>query len=256
MEKFRIGRKTQLECHSVSELAMDASKVGQTLGKSYDKEFGDNYRGRRMGLILHPTSLPGPYGCGEIGGECYRLIDWISNSGMQCWQTLPLVPPDQMYYSPYTGLDANCGNPLLISLEELVNDGLLTYDELPHHLPAGKADFVSASEIKAPLLARAADRVLSDDRFIALRQGMEAFRREKPWVEDSALFDCLRTDEHEDFKGKVWWEWPEAYRSREASTIRNAKEDYKQQIDQFITCQYLFDKQWKAIKAGEPYRAK
>lgn len=80
---------------------------------------------RRAGVLLHPTSLPGPYGIGELGQEAYAFVDWLREAGMQCWQVLPLVPPDPQFFSPYSGLDANCGNPLLISIDELVRDGLL-----------------------------------------------------------------------------------------------------------------------------------
>lgn len=236
-------------CLSVSELVARA-EVGEPLGIEYDKTFGDNNSGRRMGLILHPTSLPGPYGSGEIGQECRRMIDWISSAGMQCWQVLPVVPPDQMYYSPYTGLDANCGNTLLISLEELAKENLLEYHELPGHLPVGKADFESASDIKKPLLSRVANRILKEEHFGGFRVGMEVFRRERPWVEDSALFECFRVEEDEAFAGKVWWEWPEEIRFREESAMDAARERYKTQMDEFIVCQYLFHRQWKSIKVA------
>lgn len=228
------------------------AEVGEVLGNEYDKTFGDSHRGRRMGIILHPTSLPGPYGCGEIGHECRRMIDWLSSAGMQCWQVLPVVPPDQMHYSPYTGLDANCGNTLLISLEELVNEGLLEHHELPGHLPGGKADFESAHEIKQPLLSRVGNRILTEDRFGEIRGAVEDFRRERPWVEDSALFECFRLEEDEAYENKVWWEWPEDVRFREQSAIDAAREKYKSKIDEFITCQYLFHKQWKSIKVHRP----
>ena len=81
--------------------------------------------GRSAGVILHPTSLPGPYGSGELGAEALRFIDWLADAGMKAWQVLPLVPPDEDYFSPYSGLDALCGNPLLLSLDELVACGLL-----------------------------------------------------------------------------------------------------------------------------------
>ena len=80
---------------------------------------------RRAGIILHPTSLPGPYGIGELGAEARSFVDWLVTSGMTCWQMLPLGPPDPMYYSPYSGTDANCGNPLIISIDELIAEGLI-----------------------------------------------------------------------------------------------------------------------------------
>ena len=94
---------------------------------------------RRAGVIMHPTSLPGMYGIGDMGSEAYAFVDWLADAKMQIWQVLPLVPPGRPipgvredYWSPYSGRDAHCGNTLIISLSELVKDGLLTSDELPH----------------------------------------------------------------------------------------------------------------------------
>jgi 4-alpha-glucanotransferase len=81
--------------------------------------------GRLAGIVLHPTSLVGAYGTGDLGLACFSFIDWLASAGMKAWQVLPLVPPDEDYFSPYSGQDALCGNPLLISLEALVEKGLL-----------------------------------------------------------------------------------------------------------------------------------
>lgn len=232
-------------CRSVAE-ATSETEMGEILDDGYDKTFGDNYKGRRFGIILHPTSLPGPYGCGEIGPECYKMLDWIESAGMQCWQVLPLVPPDQMHFSPYTGLDANCGNPLLISMDELKNLGLLKDEDMPEGIPEDEADFPKAKEIKEPLLTMAAKRLLADEGFEELREGVKKFRTDNQWVEDSALFECFRTAE--ETAGVVWWDWPEPIRFREEDAMKEAKEKYKDQINEFIALQYLFDKQWKAIK--------
>jgi 4-alpha-glucanotransferase len=81
--------------------------------------------GRTAGIVLHPTSLDGPYATGDMGDATHDFIDWLASAGMRAWQVLPLVPPDEEYFSPYSGQDALCGNPLLISMEYLVKDGLL-----------------------------------------------------------------------------------------------------------------------------------
>lgn len=81
--------------------------------------------GRTAGIVLHPTSLDGPYGCGDMGAATQAFVDWLASAGMKAWQVLPLVPPDEEYFSPYSGQDALCGNPVLICLEYLVEDGLL-----------------------------------------------------------------------------------------------------------------------------------
>lgn len=81
--------------------------------------------GRAAGIVLHPTSLDGPYGCGDLGDATHAFVDWLASAGMKAWQVLPLVPPDEDYFSPYSGQDALCGNPSLICVEYLVKEGLL-----------------------------------------------------------------------------------------------------------------------------------
>eukprot|EP00803_Ostreobium_quekettii_P002311 evm.model.scf_1815.2 EVM.evm.TU.scf_1815.2 scf_1815:28796-31892(+) len=234
-------------CVSVAEPAVGVGVgVGDALANGYDRNYPDNHRGRRAGIVLHPTSLPGPYGVGEIGPEALRFVDWLESAGLQLWQVLPLVPPDQQYYSPYTGLDANCGNPLLISIDGLIEDGLLRDHEAPPRQPVGPADMREASDRKMPLLTIAARRLLHDEPFGTLKQDMEVFRRRNKWVEDSALFECLRNDPENE--GLVWWEWPEDIRFRRPGALRDARKKYAEAIDEFVAIQFLFDKQWKAVK--------
>lgn len=99
--------------------------AGESLVASYGIVGKNPDAGRTAGIVMHPTSLPGPYGTGDLSTECFGFIDWLADAGMKAWQVLPLVPPDQEYFSPYSGQDALCGNPMLISLEELVKAGLL-----------------------------------------------------------------------------------------------------------------------------------
>lgn len=93
--------------------------------------------GRCAGIILHPTSLPGPYGIGEIGDEALRFVDWLVSAGVSVWQLLPLCPPETEYWSPYSGVDALCGNPLLIPIDDLVGMGLLDDQDRPPTIPVG-----------------------------------------------------------------------------------------------------------------------
>lgn len=206
----------------------------------------DWHKGRRAGVILHPTSLPGPYGIGELGQEAFRFIDWLQDAGMQCWQVLPLVPPDPEYYSPYSGLDTNCGNPLLIDLEALITEGLLQEADRPPLMPDGDVQFAAVAAAKQPLLQKAARTLLTSPKFAALRQLMAQFRAANSWIEDSALFDALR--QTDDLAGKDWWEWPDPLRFRKASALKEAHKQYQQQVDEFVAVQFLFDRQWRAVK--------
>ncbi|XWS44846.1 hypothetical protein CRYUN_Cryun15aG0084200 [Craigia yunnanensis] len=102
---------------------------------------------RRAGILLHPTSFRGPYGIGDLGEEAFRFIDWLHLAGCSVGQVLPLVPPDEEG-SPYAGQDANCGNAFLISLEELVKDGLRTKEELPQPIDSDLVNYSIVANLR------------------------------------------------------------------------------------------------------------
>eukprot|EP00879_Flechtneria_rotunda_P013404 GHRR01013994.1.p1 GENE.GHRR01013994.1~~GHRR01013994.1.p1 ORF type:complete len:407 (+),score=122.78 GHRR01013994.1:212-1432(+) len=238
-------------CHadaSHSPAAPVASDLGELLGPAYseDSNMPDWHKGRRAGVILHPTALPGPYGIGELGKESFKFIDWLHSAGMQCWQVLPLVPPDQEYYSPYSGMDTNCGNPLLIDIEALITEGLLDESDRPPAMPDGDIQFDKVAAAKQPLLAKAAQSLLTSPKFSGLRQLMTEFRNSNIWIEDSALFDALR--QQSELQNLPWWQWPDPLKSRKASALKDAHKQHKKHIDEFVAIQFLFDRQWKAVK--------
>ncbi|MGH7162889.1 MAG: 4-alpha-glucanotransferase, partial [Planctomycetota bacterium] len=108
---------------------------------------------RSSGLLLHLTSLPGPHGIGDLGSEAYRFADFLAESGVGWWQTLPVVPPGEGD-SPYNATSAFAGNPLLVSLERLAGDGLLERREIrgAHGLRADRVAFPAVARFKLPLL--------------------------------------------------------------------------------------------------------
>ncbi|EFN57034.1 hypothetical protein CHLNCDRAFT_21506 [Chlorella variabilis] len=203
---------------------------------------------RRAGVVLHPTSLPGKFGMGEIGAEAFRFVDWLADTGMQLWQLLPLVPPENTYWSPYSGLDGLCGNTLLLPVEELVQMGLLEGGELPAPQPVElHADFAAVAEWKLPLLDRAAQRLLHGEAFGGLRDEMRAFRADNAWVEASALFSVLT--EQPGLVGEAWWDWPADVRDRDPDALAKVRGENADRIDSFIALQFLFDRFWKELKA-------
>jgi 4-alpha-glucanotransferase len=114
-------------------------------------------RRRTSGLLLHPTSLPGRYGIGDLGTDAYQFVDFLVASGQQCWQVLPLGPPDAAH-SPYQGLSSMAGNTLLLSLDTLVAEGWLSraaLDDVPT-FPATFVDYEALSQWKEPLLRQTA----------------------------------------------------------------------------------------------------
>jgi len=205
---------------------------------------------RRAGIVLHPTSLPGPYGCGEIGIEALRFVDWLVDAGMQVWQMLPLVPPETTYWSPYSGLDALCGNVLLIPLDGLVHLGLLDTSDLPLAQPCTtNADFAMVSALKTPLLDKAAARLVSAPEFEGMRREVASFRSSNIWIEESALFAALTTH-HPGCKGIAWWDWEDVFiRDRDPATLRALRQQYKDSINSFIALQFLFDRFWAGVRA-------
>lgn len=226
-----------------------AKPLGEKLGAAYDASTNmpDWHKGRRAGIILHPTSLPGPNGIGELGSEAFAFLDWLASAGMQCWQVLPLVPPDPEYFSPYSGLDANCGNPMLISIDALIIEGLLPVSDAPSGLKAdGDVDFAAVADAKAPLLSKAARALLKEPRFAALRESLARFRSENAWIEESALFDALRR--RPELEDKEWWTWPEPLKLRDAGALKKARKEHAAEIDEFVAVQFLFDRQWRAVK--------
>eukprot|EP00197_Chlamydomonas_leiostraca_P012772 CAMPEP_0202858882 /NCGR_PEP_ID=MMETSP1391-20130828/1227_1 /ASSEMBLY_ACC=CAM_ASM_000867 /TAXON_ID=1034604 /ORGANISM="Chlamydomonas leiostraca, Strain SAG 11-49" /LENGTH=549 /DNA_ID=CAMNT_0049537853 /DNA_START=179 /DNA_END=1828 /DNA_ORIENTATION=+ len=234
--------------HHVCKVAIDYNKIaiGQDMPKDYSNDIPNWAARRRAGVIIHPTSLPGPYGIGELGEHARNLVDWMGSAGLQVWQILPLVPPDPMFYSPYSGTDSNAGNPLVISIDELIKMGLLDASDAPKAVQVADVDFPAVAEVKMPLLCKAADRLLADDKFKAMRDDLNKWRRAHSWIEDSALFEVARN--LPSLCDKAWWEWPEALRFRRAGELRQFKEANKVAIEQWVAIQFLFDTQWKAIR--------
>src|SRR5580704_10978282 len=116
---------------------------------------------RRSGILLHPTSLPGPAGIGDFGAEAYRFIDFLERSGNKLWQVLPLNPTGYGD-SPFQCFSASAGNPLLINLERLIEQGVLSQADLELHpsFPTDRVDYEAASHFKVPILTQAAQTFL------------------------------------------------------------------------------------------------
>ena len=181
-------------------------------------------------------------------------MDWLSEAGQSVWQVLPLVPPDALYWSPYSGTDAHCGNPLLISLQLLAEDGLLPHSALPEELPVGPADFPAYHALATPLLERAADALLAaaTPGLSVLHREMKLFRSDPGvhgWLESAALFSACGASLGAAGADLSWWQWPEPLRSRDPSALAAVRVSKKAHIDRFCAVQFLFDRQWRRLKA-------
>ncbi|KAF7834220.1 4-alpha-glucanotransferase, chloroplastic/amyloplastic [Senna tora] len=203
---------------------------------------------RRAGVLLHPTSFRGPFGIGDLGEQAFRFIDWLHDAGCSVWQVLPLVPPGRKANeegSPYSGQDANCGNTLLISLEELVKDGLLEKNELPKPIDAERVNFSLVAALKDHLIAKAAKRLISSEG--ELKTQLENFRKDpgiSSWLEDAAYFAAI--DDSLDTIN--WYSWPEPLRNRHLVALEDIYQRKKDFIEIFIAQQFLFQRQWQKIR--------
>lgn len=202
---------------------------------------------RRAGVLLHPTSFRGPHGIGDLGDEAFRFVDWLHDAGCSVWQVLPLVPPGRKANeegSPYSGQDANCGNTLLISLEELVKDGLLMKEELPKPVDADRVNYSTVADLKDPLITKAAERLILSEG--ELKGELEAFRRDpniSSWLEDAAYFAAIE----DGLNTFSWYEWPEPLKNRHLAELENIYQSKKDFIDKFIAQQFLFQRQWQKV---------
>src|SRR5581483_4936564 len=161
---------------------------------------------RASGVLLHPTSLPGPYGIGDFGPEAYRFVDWLHAAGQKLWQVLPLNPTGYAD-SPFQCFSASAGNPMLISLERLVEQGVLSRDDfrtLPM-FPAESVDYGAAIHFKHPLLKKAATNFFANASAGDRRKFDEFCEHNRDWLNDFALFMAVK--EAHDLV--AWTHWPE-----------------------------------------------
>jgi 4-alpha-glucanotransferase len=200
---------------------------------------------RSAGVLLHPTSLPGPYGIGDLGQAAYTWIDALVYARQTWWQILPLGPTGYGD-SPYQSFCSFAGNPLLVSPQRLVDDGLLTpADVVGPHFPPDRVDFGAVIAFKSRLLRQAWERFEAGAAH-HLRPEFDAFcTAEKIWLDDYALFRVLK----ETHDGKSWLDWPAPLRLREPEALAAARHAHAQTIGRSQFTQFLFFRQWRALKA-------
>jgi 4-alpha-glucanotransferase len=203
-------------------------------------------RQRRAGVVLHPTSLPGPYGIGDLGPSARAFADFLGSAGQTVWQVLPLGPTGYGD-SPYQGLSAFAGNPLLVSPDDLREEGWIGKDDLADapKLDPKEVDYVGVSRWKGELLRKAAAQFAQRASGAAKAQ-LEEFRaREAAWLEDFALFSALKKAN----RGRSWVMWDEAYARREPMALDVARREHAAEIDAQVFTQWIFDRQWMALRA-------
>jgi len=199
---------------------------------------------RSAGILLHPTSLPGKYGIGTIGYEAFHFIDFLVHSGQKLWQIFPLGPTGYGD-SPYQSFSAFAGNPLLISLELLKEDGLLLQKDLDSIPVFNKhnIDYGKLVEVKDQLLRQAYQNYKTDDKKFTIDCGNFCVDN-KEWLDDYALFMAVK----EYHGGKLWTQWETDIALRKTNAIKKWTEKLKYQITYQKFIQFTFYQQWKSLK--------
>lgn len=201
-------------------------------------------RYRQGGILLHPTSLPGVFGIGDLGSEFYRFIDSLHSSQQHLLQILPLGPTGYGN-SPYQSFSAFAGNPLLISPEKLQDIGILTSDEIDYQkFPKSRVDYEKVITFKRDLLLQAFTNY-SKKKSSRLREESKAFsKKHHYWLEDYALFMSIK--EVHDLE--AWNKWEEQLRTRETSAILSWKRNYHEEIEFHKFTQFIFFQQWNEAR--------
>lgn len=196
---------------------------------------------RGSGILMPVFSLPSRYGIGTFGKEAYRFIDFLQKAGQSYWQILPLNPTN-FGDSPYQSFSSYAGNPYFIDLDMLIEDGLLTRDEVEaadFGSDRSAVDYGLLYENRLPVLRRAYSRFKPDRDF------EEFCKNNDYWLQDYSLFMVLKNQRGD----TAWSEWEQPLRDREEGAIAESRERFAADIDFYNFIQFLFFSQWHALKA-------
>jgi 4-alpha-glucanotransferase len=199
---------------------------------------------RASGVLLHVTSLPSPYGVGDVGPSAYRWVDQLAEAGQSWWQVLPLGPTGSGH-SPYQALSSFAANWLVVSPDQLQKDELLKPGDYEgHSFSSDKVDFDKVIPFKQRLLTRVWENFRSGAR-PDLREPFEQFCEEKAHLQrDSAFFMALRAK----FRERSFHEWPADLAKREPTAIAKAIPELADSIDQFRFGQFILLRHWQELK--------
>ncbi len=195
----------------------------------------DLFSQRRAGVLLHPTSLPGPPANGDLGREAYHFVDFLHDLGVGLWQTLPLGPTHEDG-SPYQCTSVHAGNPRLISLQALVELGWLDSAALDEG-----QDLDAQRSVRLAAAWNGFQRRADDEE----RRAFKRFVREHAhWLEDFALYQALRGA----YDGRAWYEWPQAVCERDRDALEAERRRLAGPLAQARFEQYLFYRQWRQLR--------
>lgn len=201
---------------------------------------------RAAGVLLHPTSFPGPHGIGTLGDHAGRFLEFLVQAGFRYWQVCPLGSTGYGN-SPYQSFSAFAGNPYLIDLEALISAGLVQRAELAilDALPQDRVDFGAIWQHKWPVLFAAAERFRKKPVALPYGDFQEFCAAQAGWLSDYAFFLALK----DHFEGRPWWEWPAELRNFENASKSPLRRTLSARIFAHQFLQYLFFGQWRHIRA-------
>ena len=195
---------------------------------------------RESGILMHITSLPGPYGVGTMGKQAYEFVDFLHEAGQRCWQILPLTPTGYGD-SPYQSCSTFAGNHYLIDLDTLIREGLLEKSDvegIDWYWSETKTDYGRLYNNRLNVLRIAYSRFQGGEAF-------DAFCMENgSWLPDFALFMALKGK----LGGAAWYTWEDGLKKRDPNAIWNVRQELKDEIRFYCFVQYIFDRQWRALR--------
>ena len=201
---------------------------------------------RASGLLLHPTSLPGPHGIGDLGPSAHRFVQRIADAGQTLWQVLPLGPTGYGD-SPYACFSSFAGNPLLVSLESLAEWGIVPSEDLGTvpAFPAGRVDYGAVIQRKLPVLRRAARRFI-ESRTGGLAEDFERFREQELWwLDDYSLFMAIKR-RHQGAWNRAW---DRDVALRDPKSLARCRREMAEDIATEQAIQFFFFRQWESLRA-------
>ena len=203
---------------------------------------GVHMTSRTSGVLLHPTSLPGAHGIGDLGASADRWLSWLAASGSTSWQVLPLGPTGYAD-SPYQSLSSFSGNPLLVAPDLLIEEGLATRDQVgTAGFAQDRVDFARVRAAKSALLDKAWARF---GKSHPLRPDFERYvESQHDRLEDDALFMALKDAN----QLKPWTDWPPDLRDRDRAALRDATATYADRMGRHRFEQWLFTRQWDRVR--------
>ncbi len=204
---------------------------------------------RWAGVLLHPTSLPGPGATGTLGIQAHRFVDRIADLGFRAWQVLPLCPPGAGH-SPYASWSSMMGAPELIDLPMLADAGLLSDSEA---LPGSSGERVDPALVDGwhrPMIRTAADRLLARPDHPLHAHLAPWIRRHRGWLVEAVRYAARK----EAAGGGPWWAWPEPLRSRDLDVLTRTDAQLAHAMRRWEVIAFLFDQQWAALRRRAVHR--